>query len=77
MINDLKKVIFDKEFKVTVFQKKININNYVDILIFEENQILIKTEQCLVKIKGSNLSIIRLLENELLIEGKIKSVEFR
>ena len=76
MFNDLKNIIYDKKFKVTIFKNKININNYKEILIFEESQILVNTEEYLVKVKGENLTIICLLENELLIEGKIKTVEF-
>lgn len=76
MFKDLKNIIYDKKFKVTIFKNKININNYKEILIFEESQILVNTEEYLVKVKGENLTIICLLENELLIEGKIKTVEF-
>ncbi|MGN0992978.1 MAG: YabP/YqfC family sporulation protein [Bacilli bacterium] len=76
MFKDLKNIIYDKKFKVTILKNQININSYKEIMIFEENQILVSTEEYLVKVKGENLTIIRLLENELLIEGKIKSVEF-
>lgn len=76
MFKDLKNIIYDKNFKVTILKNQININSYKEIMIFEENQILVSTEEYLVKVKGENLTIIRLLENELLIEGKIKSVEF-
>lgn len=76
MFKDLENIIYDKKFKVTIFKNKININNYKEILIFEESQILVNTEEYLVKVKGENLTIICLLENELLIEGKIKTVEF-
>ncbi|MGM9879600.1 MAG: YabP/YqfC family sporulation protein [Bacilli bacterium] len=76
MFKDLKNVIYDKKFKVTILKNQININNYKEILIFEENQILVTAEEYLVKVKGENLTISCLLENELLIEGKIKTVEF-
>ena len=76
MFKDLKNIIYDKKFKVTILKNQININNYKEILIFEESQILVNTEEYLVKVKGENLTIICLLENELLIEGKIKTVEF-
>lgn len=76
MFKDLKNIIYDKKFKVTILKNQININNYKEILIFEESQIVVSTEEYLVKVKGENLTINRLLENELLIEGKIKTVEF-
>lgn len=76
MFKDLKNIIYDKKFKVTILKNQININNYKEILIFEESQILVSTEEYSVRVKGENLAINRLLENELLIEGKIKTVEF-
>lgn len=76
MFKDLRNIIYDKEFKVTIFKNGVNINNYKEILIFEENQILVSTNEASVKVRGENLTINRLLENELLIEGKIKTVEF-
>ena len=76
MFKDLKNIIYDKKFKVTILKNQININNYKEILIFEESQILVSTEEYSVRVKVENLAINRLLENELLIEGKIKTVEF-
>lgn len=76
MFKDLKNIIYDKKFKVTILKNQVNINNYKEILIFEESQILVSTEEYSVRVKGENLTINRLLENELLIEGKIKTVEF-
>ena len=76
MFKDLKNIIYDKKFKVTILKNQININNYKEILIFEESQILVSTEEYSVRVKGEHLAINRLLENELLIEGKIKTVEF-
>ena len=76
MFKDLKNIIYDKKFKVTILKNQININNYKEILIFEESQILVSTEEYSVRVIGEHLAINRLLENELLIEGKIKTVEF-
>lgn len=76
MFKDLRNVIYDKNFKVTILENKIDINNYKEILVFEESQILVSTKKYLVKVKGEGLTINRLEEEELLIEGKIKTVEF-
>lgn len=76
MFKDLRNVIYDKTLKITVLENKVDINNYEEVLIFEENQILVATKNKTIRIKGENLIISRLLENELLIEGKIKTVEF-
>lgn len=77
MFRELTKIVYDNTFKVTVLKEKINVLNYEEILIFESNLILVKTKEYLVKVKGSNLTINKLYNKELLIEGKIKMIEFR
>lgn len=73
----IKSYILENEFKVTVLKGKVNVLNYTDIVSFNETNILIKGENCTVNIKGSSLVIKRLLIDELLVVGKITSIEFR
>jgi len=75
MFKDLMKLVYDKTFKLTLFFNKININNYEEILIFEDNLVLIKSFDRIIKIKGSGLSMKKLENNELLIEGAIRTID--
>ena len=75
MFRDLTNIIHDKTFRILILNNTMNINNYEDILIFEDNQILIKSNNKLIKIKGNNLSITRLENKEVQIEGKIINIE--
>lgn len=77
MFRELKNVIYDKNFKMTILEDKISIKPFKDILIFEENELLIKTENKIIKIKGENLTINKLENYEILILGNIITVEFR
>lgn len=77
MFRELKNVIYDKNFKMTILEDKISIKPFKDILTFEENELLIKTENKIIKIKGENLTINKLENYEILILGKIITVEFR
>lgn len=77
MINNLRSIVYDEAFKIIVLKNKVNIINYIDILIFEDEKILVKTKEGIVKLNGSNLTINKLYNNELLIEGKIETIEFR
>ena len=76
MFKDLTQIVYDKTFKIIILENKINILNYKEILIFEDEKILIDTKEYLIKIKGKNLTINKLLNKELLIEGEIKIIEF-
>lgn len=75
MFRDLTDIIHDKRLSITLIDNFININNYDEILIFEDNQVLVKAKNKFVRIKGECLSITRLENNEVRIEGKIKSID--
>ena len=77
MFKQLTDIIYDKKLKLIVFENKVNINNYEDVLIFDDTKVLIKTKTKNVKITGSDLVISRLENKEVLIEGEIISIEFR
>ena len=75
MLKNLKNIIYDKTFRITILEDKINIINYENILTFEDEKIIVKKDKKLVKITGTNLSISKLYNNEVLIKGNIKKVE--
>ena len=49
----------------------------VYILVFENNKILVECLDDILEVKGEDLVINKLLNDELLIEGKIISISFR
>ena len=75
MFRDLTNIIHDNTFRITLLDNLMNINSYEDILIFEDNQILIRTTNKMIKVKGQNLTITRLENNEVQIEGKIITID--
>lgn len=75
----LKKIfdfINDNELKITYYDNKLDIINYKKILIVEDNKIKIDCHNIIVIIKGSGLTINRLYNEELLIDGVITSILF-
>lgn len=67
--------IRNDEFKMLILAKKINIVNYTNILSMTEERISIVTSIGRIIIKGSNLSVKKLLNKEVLIEGIILNIE--
>ena len=76
MFNNLRNYINDNDFRIHIYDKKINIVNYIDIVTLEDNRISIKYQKGLIVIKGTNLSVNKMLDREILITGNIKSVDF-
>lgn len=76
MFSNIKNFVNDKKFSITIFDDCININNYKDILTLEETLISISSSYKIISIKGKNLTITKLLDNEILIIGDFKEVYF-
>lgn len=74
---NLKNFINDLEFKIIILNNCINIVNYEDLILLSEDKIIIKSDKFSILITGKNLSISKLLNQELLIRGLFKNIEFR
>lgn len=75
MSNFISNYINDKEFKFTVYNNKIHIINFKRIITLEDNYISLLSQNKKVNIKGNNLVLNKLLNNELLIKGNISNIE--
>ena len=75
MFKNLRNMVFDKSFKITIYEHRVNINNYSDVLLFTDEEVLITVENKIIKVKGSDLIITRLENNEMLIDGHIKLID--
>ena len=75
MLDRLRNYIKDEEFRINIFGNKVNIINYLDLIVLEDTRISLQSPKGIVVIKGSGLTVNRLLDNEILISGKIKTIE--
>ena len=77
LINAFRNYILDEEFKINIFKDKVNVVNYIDIVNFTSKEVTIKYDGGLLLIIGNNLSISRLLIDEVLVTGNIEKIELR
>ena len=77
MIKEIREYILDNKFKINIYEDKVNIVNYKDIDHFDDKIIIVKYEKGVLIVKGENLIITKLLEDELLIDGIIRNIEFK
>ncbi len=75
MLDNLINYVKNKEFSINIWKNKINIVNFKEIIILEDEKIVIMSPDSKIVIRGSNLSINKLLDNEMLITGKFYSIE--
>lgn len=73
----LRDYIYNKNFQIYIFEDKINILNYYNIISFTDNNVVLNCNKKIISITGNELVISKLLTDELLITGKILNIEFR
>lgn len=75
MLRKIVDYIKEEEFRMTVFQDRIHLMNYSEVLSLEENRISVQYPSGRIVIKGENLMVNRLLDKEILITGKVIEIE--
>jgi len=75
MLDRLYDYINDNEFRFTVYENKFNVVNYKRILSLEDNYISIQSKNQKITITGSDFILNKLVQDELLVSGKINKIE--
>lgn len=75
MFNRIKDYINDKEFRMTIFTDRIHIINYLQILSIEDERVAFLTNKGRIIIKGNNLCLNKLLDDEVLVSGFVSNIE--
>ena len=74
-LNRLNNYLDDNEFKITIYEdEKVDIVNYDSIIDFNLKEVIVSVNNKKVIIEGINLTINKMLDNEVLITGLISSV---
>ncbi len=73
-IKKLINYIQDNDFKIIYINNSINVINYDKILEVNDDIVTIEKDNYLILIKGYNLKLNKLLDNEVLITGIIKEI---
>ena len=75
MLDRITNYINDNTFRFTVYENTIHVLNYKRILILEEDRISFQSKNQKIKIEGEGLIIKKILNQEMLITGKIYKIE--
>lgn len=76
LFNKLDRYLVDNGYKVTIIKGEIHIVNYVEIVDFSSNRVVVKYSDGITILSGSDLVVSKMMDDELLITGKLKSVEY-
>ena len=75
MIKKIVHYIKDDNLKIIYFNNNINVSNYDNIIEIKDDIISITKDKQVILIKGNDLKLTKLLDNEVLINGIIKKIE--
>ena len=74
---DFRSYLFESDFNMRYINNKLDIVNYKTIDTVENNRIVIKYNEGILDITGDDLKITKLTNDEVLIKGTFKKIEFR
>ena len=74
-INKLRNYIIDNEFRITFFENRIHIMNYQELLSLKTEKIRIQAPHFEVSLIGENLILVKMLDDEILIQGTLTRME--
>ena len=75
MIKRIVNYIKDNKFKINYINNSVNVVNFDKILEVTDEVVTIIKENKIILIKGYNLRLSKLLDNEILITGLITKIE--
>ena len=75
-MGNLKNYIKQDQFKMTLKNKIIDIENYTDLGNLSEKEIVVFNNDNRITIIGENLTVRKLLNNEIMLTGKYSTIKF-
>lgn len=66
----------NKDLEINIINNKLYVINYTNVDSFSREKIKLKYEKGIIIVNGDKLVISKLLKDEILISGEIKSIEF-
>ncbi len=73
----IREFIDSEEFQLTLLKDRVNIVNYQSLLQIDSKEMILKSEFSKIMIRGENLVLNKLLDDEVLITGDIHFIEVK
>lgn len=74
LLSNIKNFLYDQRYFVSFFDNSLYLYGYEKILKFARSEIIVQFSGFKISIKGDELSVKRMLSNEVLISGLIDMV---
>lgn len=67
--------LVDKGYSITIRDNSVYIVNYLELVDFSSTRVIVRYDGGTIVLNGKDLVVSKMLEDELFIVGKIKSIE--
>ena len=74
LISKLDRYLEDKNYEIIIKENEVNIINFKEIIDFSVSKISLKCDNKIINIEGKNLTISKMLDDELLVTGTIYNI---
>ena len=74
IMDRLDNYLYDREYKIIIKDNYVDIINYDEIVDFTLNKISVKYQKKTITIEGINLTISKMVTDEVLITGNISNI---
>ena len=75
LLQNISTYLRNDSYNINISQNNIYINNYTKVNNISDNNISIIVDNSLLIIKGNNFKITKILNNEILFNGQINTIE--
>lgn len=76
ILDYLDRYLVDRDYRITVYPNRIHIMNYLKVEDFSNTKVVIRYEEGVTTIIGTELVVSRMQDEELFITGKVQSISF-
>ena len=74
IMDRLDNYLYDREYKIIVKDGFVDIVNYDEIVDFTLTKISVRYKNKIIIVEGHDLTISKMIDNEVLVGGKIEAV---
>ena len=71
----LDRYLVDNEYKITIYSDRVHIMNYLEVEDFSDTRVVVRHEGGVSILLGTNLVVSKMQDEELLITGKLHSIQ--
>lgn len=75
ILNKLDRYLTDTNYKIIIKENSVDIINYEEIKDFSNKKVIITTKTNKTTITGEDLVVSKMQDNEVLITGKIQTIQ--